>query len=380
MSQNDAINEQPLDDVSADAPQDAADQGPGQDAAREPTERERRLAEISRQHAEREGYLTPGDDAPSEADTDTAATEQDKTEQHTAEQDAGGQDSQDGAQAAHDPLEELGYYRKSDGKLYTTMKINGEEREVAADQIKAYLQKDLAGDYKLQQAAERERRLQEVERQIRDREAQLQQSLSRQNRPPAKGAEEIRQQAEAVLQKVWDGDDKAAADALVEFMQSSTSAVDHDQLLTQAEHRVMTALEKREAEKKQREWAQSVEEGNKWLASTRPEVYQDDELFDLVQSKTARMVESQQRGDPDLAALTPRQIIEKAANDVQDWLDGRKGTPRKGANDEGREQRKAALKPLPRGMAKQPTRQAKQEVDMSPAAVVERMRQSRPVF
>ena len=373
---DDAINDQALadQDVSAEQHQDAADETHQEpEATREPTEREKRLAEIARQHAEANGY------GPDEEEDDTLpeAAEAD-TEQDPDQQDADGDDSQDDEPAARDPLEELGYYRKPDGELYTKLKINGEEREVPAKQVAAYLQKDLAGDYKLQQAAERERQLQEVERQLRQRDEQLQQTLSRQNQPPAKGAEEIRQQAKAVLQKVWDGDDEAAADALAEFMQSNNAAVDHDQLLTEAEQRAMTALERREAEKQQRAWQQSVEEGNRWLASQQPDIYRDSRLFDLVNGETERLVQAQQNGDPELANLTPREIIERAALDVRGWMDGRQDKPEE-TQESGRAERKAKLKPMPRGLAKQPTRQQKQEVDNSPAAVVARMRQSRAV-
>ncbi|WP_299312325.1 hypothetical protein [uncultured Halomonas sp.] len=367
---DDAITEHELNDVSADEQQTAGDTPPEERAGepREMTERERRMAELVKERYEHEGIdYEPA----SEGETEEG-------EQDTAGQDASGDDSQDDEPAARDPLEELGYYRKPDGKLYTTMKINGEEREVSAEQVKTYLQKDLAGDYKLQQAAERERQLQEIERQLRQRDEQLQQSLSRQNQPPAKGAEEIRQQAKAVLQKVWDGDDDAAADALAEFIRGNSQAMDTDQLLTQAEQRAMTAMERREAEKQQRAWQQSVEEGNRWLASQQPEIYRDSRLFDLVNGETERLVQAQQNGDPELANLTPREIIERAALDVRGWMDGRQDKP-EGKQENGRAERKAGLKPMPRGLAKQPTRQQKQEVDNSPAAVVARMRQARAV-
>ena len=363
---NDAIQEPRLDDVSADDQQDAAGDHQTQETAREPSERETRLAEIARQHAEMNGY---GDE---EEDTLKAGTEQDP-----AEQDAGGEQDPADDSADNDPLKALGYYRKDDGQLYTRMKINGTEREVPAAQITAYIQKDLAGDQKLQQAAERERRLQDIERQLKEREQQFQQSLSTQQPPTTLGAEESRQQAKQVLQKIWDGDDDAAAEALAAFIQQNNAGVDADQLLTQAEQRVMTAMERREAEKQQQVWQQSVEEGNRWLASQHPKIYKDERLFDLVNSETARLVESQKVGDPELANLTPKQIIERAARDVQAWMDGSEGNPEQ--TQDGRAERKANLKPMPRGMSKRPTPQAKQEVDMSPAAVVARMRQARGV-
>ena len=362
---NDAINEPVLEDVSADDAAGEMETGESTEVVekpaetREPTDREKRLSEIARQNAERDGYLAPEKEPEAQADPEAQEEQETRSEE-----------------AQSNPFEELGYYRKDDGKLYAKMKINGQEREVPADQIKAYLQKDLAGDYKLQQAAQREQQLQEMERRLRDRESQLQQSMSKQQ-PPKLGAEESRQQAKTVLQKIYDGEDDAA-EALTEFLRS-TNSVDAEQLLAQAEQRAMTALEQREVEKQRKVWQKSVDEGNQWLASEHADIYADQRLFDLVNGETARLVEAQQRGDPELANLTPRQIIERAAVDVRAWMDGSKEKP-KGPTQEARAERKANLKPIPRGMSRQPTREApKPAIDTSPAAVVERMRRARAV-
>lgn len=378
---DDAINEQPraAEDVSADEHDAAGDIHNQEPPKREMTEREKRLAEIARQHNEAHGY-DYGDEAeeeapPAEDGEPEADTEQDLDEQDADEE----QEPDEAAKAAQDPLEELGYYRKADGKLYTTMKINGEEREVPADQVKAYLQKDLAGDFKLQQAAERERRLQEAEQKFREREQQFQQSLSKQQPPTQLGAEESRQQAKAVLKRIWDGDDDAAAEALADFIQQNSARMDPDQLLSEAENRAMSALDRREAEKQQKAWNESVEEGNRWLASEHSDIYADQRLFDLVNGETARLVEAQQNGDPDLANLTPRQIIERAAQDVQGWMDGRKSDKPQETTKESRAERKANLKPIPRSQSKRPTHQQPKEVDTSPAAVIARMREARSV-
>lgn len=319
-------------------------------------ERDQRLAEIAREAEAAAGIKG--------SEYEEAVVDEDDAEQVS-----------DQGAAAPDPLKDLGYYQKDDGKLYTKMKINGVEHEVAADQIKAYIQKDLAGDHKLQQAAERERRLQEQEQLLRQREAQIQQSLSQ--RPSAMDADEAKKQAKAVLEQLWGGDTEAATEALVGMMQRGNATVDPNQILLAAEQRALTAIEQREIQKQQQSWHQSVDEGNRFLMEQHPEIYQDQRLFDLVNGETARMVEAQQAGDPELATLTPKDIIARAAQEVQGWMTGRTQPPQK--QDGNREQRKAGLKPIPRGM--NATRQPKPEqtVDTSPSAVISRMRASRAV-
>jgi hypothetical protein len=71
--------------------------------------------------------------------------------------------------------------------------------------------------------------------------------------------------------------------------------------------------------------------------------------------------------------LMPHEIIAKAAKTVDEWVTGRK--PGNGSN--GRENRKANLKPVVSGMNKVYRPAPKNQVDTSPTAVIERMRNSR---
>lgn len=330
------------DDVDVSEAEEAATETTG----RELTERELRLAEIARQNDELNGITY--DDPEPESEPQAVAP---------------------------DPLEELGYYRNQAGELVTKMKINGEEREVKADQVKAYLQKDIAGDYKLQQAAERERRLQEAETLLKRREQEMRTSLSRQL--PKMGAEEAKKHAKAVLERIWDGDEEKAIDALIEFQQRTQATVDPEQIRMEAERSALSAIEQRETQRKQAEWQSSVDEGNRFLSENHPEIYQDQRLFDLVNGETARMVQRQMAGDPEFAKLTPKEIISRAADEVQGWMTGRKEQPPEAGTREGR---KSNLKPMPRGLSTVQPAKKSTELDMSPKAVIERMRSSRAVM
>jgi len=355
MKNDDAINDPKIEDVSAEETTAGEDSIVTERTER--TERENALAEISRQYRESQGY--PDEEPEGEPKDEPKEPEE----------------APDEAAAQDGNLKEMGYYRKPDGKLYTTLKVQGEEREVPADQVKAYLQKDLAGDRKLQQASDRERQMRDREQHLRTLEQQLQQKSSH---PPEQGDEEIRQQAKSVLSKVWDGDDDAAAEALADFIRQNSAQVNTDEILSEAERRATYAVEQREAQKATLEWDKSTREGINWLRDNHPKVLEDENLREFVDARTARMVDAHRQGDPEFADMTPRQIIEKAAGEAQDWLE--KQGQAEDTPVDAREQRKRNLKPMPRGMSKQPTQQAKPEPDLSPAAQIERMRKQRAVI
>lgn len=370
------MNDPILNDGSADidTAADAENNDQQQVAARrDPSDRDKRLAEIAREAEKANGIFR---EDPDDEDNDQGG-DLDGEQIDAGGQDDAGQPLSDQRETAPDPLKDLGYYQKDDGKLYTKMKINGEEREVPADQIKAYIQKDLAGDYKLQQAHERERRLQEQEQLLRQREAQIQQSLSQ--RPSPMDAEEARKQAKAVLDNVWSGNTEEAVDAMAQLLQRGNATVDPSQIIQAAEARALTAVEQREAQRQQEAWERSVAEGNSLLMEQHPEIYRDERLFALVNNETERMVQAQAQGDPEFTNLTPKDIITRAAQEVQGWMEGRKKPQQPRQPDGTREQRKANLKPIPKGMNATQKPKPKQEVDTSPAAVIARMRSGRAV-
>ena len=344
-----------VNDASIDTEHEDSEDFEGQDgehiaANREPSEREKRMSEIAKQYDELNGRRAPEQEV--------------VTKEVVAPIEVIAKD---------DPLKELGYYHNPAGELVTKMKINGEEREVPASQIKAFLQKDIAGDQKLQQAYEREQAVLAYERTVREREAAMQQSFSK----PQEASGDALAAAKAVFESMYDvdADEDAGAKALVEFLQRSNATVNPEQILAEAERRAARLLEQREQARAENEWKKSVEDGNRFLIEAHPEIYSDSNLFDMVNNKTARMVELKQRGDPDYAGMTPKEIIARAAEEVNEWLGNKAEKPQDGA----REARKAGLKPIPRSMSN-PPKPKPTEIDMSPEAVLARMRAARGAF
>jgi len=350
-------------DVPVDDAGETTEQPEGKkpEPKRELSERDKRLAEIAKEYAKSQGMEEQEDPDGEEEPLPLAAEQEEEPKK-----------PKDDLSGLPDYLKDLGIYRNESGDYVTKMKVNGREIEVRADQIKTHLQKDLAGDVKLQEVAAERQRL-ERERALleQERAERLQQSMT-QNRPPKLDAEDAKKRARALLERVYDGDLDAAAEEFATYLQGSP--VDEGKILAEAERRAMTAIERKEAERKQQAWQSSIEEGVQVLKTSHPEVMKDPRLFDLVDGETLRIMERQKQGDPEFASLTPKEIIVRAAKEVDGWRKGMTAPPK---TDGTREQRKANLKPMPRGMNAVKTTPKEPEVDLSPAAVIARMRATR---
>lgn len=329
-------------DVSAD---DAADETQNQQPKHEPSDRDRAISEIAKQ-AEQHGNPVTDDEQEEDQSPVTEKAEADKQS---------------------DPLAELGYYKNAAGDLVTKIKVNGEEREIKADQLKAYLQKEMAGDLKLQQASEQARRNAEKEQWIVDQEKRLKETMNKQ--PSQEDAEKTRLRVKEALNKMWDGDIEAATESLTELLQRGNATVDTSQIESLAERAAESSIEKREQKRASEAWERSVNEGNDALRADHPEIYADPRLFDMVNAETERMLK-----DTANSNLTPKDIIAKAADSVSEWLGGRAPSKEK---PDSRQERKANLKPVVSGMNKVHRPAPKPQIDTSPMASIERMRAGR---
>jgi hypothetical protein len=337
-------------DVSAEEV-NAADEIQNQQPKYVPSDRDKAIAEIARQAEEHDGI-----ERADEQDDQAGDLETGRADDKAAER-----------QDQDDPLAALGYYKNAAGDLVTKIKVNGEEREIKADQLKAYLQKEMAGDLKLQQAHQREQELARKEQWIVGQEKRLKQTMNKQ--PSPEDAAATRLKVKDALEKMWDGDTDAATETLAELLQRGNATVDSDQIESLVERTTESAIEKREKQRQAKAWDDSVNEGNKALRRDHPEIYDDPRLFDMVNAETARM-----REDTSNSHLTPEEIIAKAADSVSQWLNDRKPGAEK---PNSRQERKANLKPVVSGMNKVHRPAPKAEIDTSPLASIERMRAGR---
>lgn len=346
--------------VENDVSADIDDAGEHDDAGsvfenRAPLPRDLALAEIARANDELNGIVRDDDEALAKQAAAATSAAQDE-----------------------DPLAALGYYRNPQGQIVTKIKVNGEEREIPADELKSFIQKDLAGDKKLQQASDKERQLALRETQLQQLETKLRTTMSPQQQPSPEDAKKLRETIKSAFDKVYDGDLESATETLMQVMleRGNAATLTPEAIAYQVEQSVLNTTKKQEQARELQQWSESVDEGNRELAKNHPEIYKDPNLFDLVNSTTARMLESRQNGDPDYIKLTPKEIIAKAAQEVNQWLGNKRGGKEVDTANT-RENRKANLKPVVRGMDTVTRKPPKQELDLSPTAVIKRMAMNR---
>lgn len=333
--------------------------------AREPLPRDKALAEIAKQHEKLMGI---------------EHQEESEEELHGEDREAqaASAEKKETAPADDEALAALGYYKNAAGQLVTKIKVNGEEREISADQLRSFVQKDLAGDIKLQQASDKERQLSQREQQLTQQEEKLRNTMTAQKKPSEEDAKKLRETIKSAFDKVYDGDLDSATETLMQVMmeRGNPTTLTTEEIQQQVEQTVLSTTKKQEQARELQAWNQSVDDGNRELAKNHPEIYKDPNLFDLVNSTTARMLESRDKGDPDYIKLTPKEIIAKAADEVNQWLGNKRGGKEVDTAN-NRESRKASLKPVVRGMDSVTRKPPKQELDMSPKAIIDRMAKSR---
>lgn len=293
---------------------------------------------------------TPAEDG---IDGDVVAGDELESAQGAEEQ------STDGPESTQDAVP-AGWDRRDDGVLVKRLKVNGEIRELTQEEYDRQLSKELAGDQKLRLAAEKEQQLRQLEAELNRRQQQSQEQ------PPAKPAAvpDLDEAFDGFVSAFYEGDADAARErfkAIIEGRQTSTPNI--DQLIADTATRVKAEF----AEERHRE--------------------------DLANSYTKFEEEfSDIANDPVLLAAADV-VLKDVQTEHPDWDVGdlymeagkrtraklaldKPGRPAPRADAE-RRQRKANLKPVPRAGNAAAVQPAEPQLDMSPSAKIERLRQSR---
>lgn len=303
-----------------------------------------------------EEYGMEADDAGDGVEAGEEAGEEEEELESAAVDDEGGEEvdleaakSSDAEDAAQEPLEALGYYRNDKGDLVTKLNVSGRVVEVTPDQMKAYVQKDLAGDQKLQQAADRERKLEQDQQDLeRSREA-----LRREVQPPEMGADELQAAIKSAAGKlIEDGDEDAFAEGMASLMQQRQAPTVDEETLRQM---VKSESDNRDAAKARDDFGTSLDKGIERFESEYKELANDTALSAVVNDKTREFMAIQRDKDhPNYSKFinkTPEELLIKAAEDTQEWWSGRDGKPEKVVADGGedRQANKDKLKRMPKG-------------------------------
>lgn len=250
-----------------------------------------------------------------------------------------------------------GWDRRDDGVLVKRLKVNGEIKELTQDEYDRQLSKELAGDQKLRIAAEMEQRLRQREEELARREQQFQQ-------PPQQDAvPDIDSALDEFVGAIYEGDSdaaKAKMKAIIEQgRQSSTPNM--DQLVSTAATQVQaTIAEERRKQDQIDGWNAFESEYGDIAGSDRLMAYADVVLKEVQAEKPEASIS-------ELYMETGKRTREQLGLNKQP-------VPRADAN---RENRKANLKPVPKAGSTVDKPKPTPQVDMSAAAKIARMRQSR---
>lgn len=289
-------------------------------------------------------------------------------------QEAGEAAAAEGQAAAHvqpttdgDPLEE--YVVREAGKLpmFRTV-VDGKVHLVPLDRARQQLQKHLAADIRLQQAAEQKRQLDAREAQIRSTETALRTRAA----PPVQPVDDSTLERESVelVRSLVSEPEAVAAQKLAKTLKSiraSAPQIDVDALSTQAAQKARQTIA---AEDGQRALSNGLTE----FTTAYPDISADPDLFALADRRTVAIAEEHKD-------WSPGKVMMEAGKQTREWLavrSGRSPTPTPGEGQPNKRQiAKQNLKPMPQSRSARPAVPANENDGQSPQDALNEIRKSR---
>jgi hypothetical protein len=286
--------------------------------------------------------------------------------------DAAERKAREAVRISHKGEDPLGDYvvRTKDGKPMFKTLVDGKEELIPLDRARAQLQKHLAADIRLQQAAERQRQLDAREQSIRSVEATLKTrsaNPSAQQAPVDDKALDTRA-IELVRSLVSEPEDKAAAKMAETFRairQAATPQFDQNALIRQAADVAVKTIAERDN-------AKALSTGLEEFSRNYRDITSDPDLFALADRKTTAIAAEH----PDWA---PGQVMLEAGRQTREWLKSigasvKETAPNPSTNN--RQQRKQNLVPMPQPRSARPAAPAP-ETDAAPLDALAEIRKSR---
>lgn len=344
--------------------------------------REDRMADVARKAAElreeetrawREMNGTP-EPVSEETDPDGPASEDEPEELAPAAEatdgDAEELPSDEHAGSPTGEEQQTGWYNREDGTRVKRLKVNGEIKELTEEQYDRAISKELAGDQKLRLAAEYQRKLEEREARLQQME---QQSAQPRELPQGQSAEALQSHLKKYHDAIYEGDTDAASTIMQEILDSAgrqTSTPNIEALVDQAATRARQSIEE------ERQTA-SVNRGWERLQQDFPALVNDDANLAYADAILKSVRAENPQWEPEQVILeTGRRASEKLGLSKKAAQDER---PAQSSQTVSRMERKAQLKPIPKGSTTAHKPKQEPQMDMSPAAKIARLRAGRAV-
>lgn len=252
-----------------------------------------------------------------------------------------------------------------------TIVVDGVEQQVPASKVYEHgirtLQKESAADKRLAEASHRVRQAAEYEQRVRAQvEARLRAAQQQQNdgAPLSKKQDvDVRAKARQIIDKILDGDEDEAAEALAEAMgrQQATPQIDPQRLVQETTRQVQRSLEQQTAiERFRQDYSHIANDANLW---------------NMTDQETIRVAKEH----PDWG---PSQVIAEAASRVDNWVRSVAGGPRQSETPapEGKQERKRTKETLKPANARQAPPKEKKPATRSEIVAEMRKRRGLPAY
>lgn len=305
---------------------------------------------------------------------DTDSGDEPGTEVETEEApvaDAAEAAAREATRISHKGTDPLGdYVVRVDGKPMFKTLVDGKEVLVPLDRARTQLQKHLAADIRLQQAAERQKQLDTRERSIRDVEATLKARSAHPSAtaPVVDDATLDNEAVELVRSLVSEPEGKAAARLAktLKTIRASQPQIDVSAIVKQASDEAMRTIAARENDK-------ALSSGLDQFTKDYPDIAGDSDLFALADRRTDAIAAEN-------PSWSPEQVMLKAGEQTREWLKSI-GAPVKqtasGEQPSNRQQRKQNLVPMPQPRSSRPSPSADAPREQTPQDAMAEIRKSR---
>ena len=229
--------------------------------------------------------------------------------------------SEDEAEPVEEAVEEeiqqedpISPVRFENGAWVTTVKVNGQETTIPFEGLKVSHQKDAASQQRFENAAAKERWLNEKEAQLRQYVTRLKQQetlpeTGDEPKPDTNYTEVVKEYHQALYE---DDADKAA-----ELLQTLTSG--RTQATPNVEEAVNKALQEafarqqmEQAKAQQRNYQNSVKEAVSWFEKEYPEIAGNAELRAIADNRTVTIMKEE-------PSMAPAYVIQAAAEYAREW-------------------------------------------------------------
>lgn len=196
-----------------------------------------------------------------------------------------------------------------------TIKVDGKEQQVPRDEVYKFgiraMQKEIAADARLAEAANMRRQLESERYAMQKREAEIRALAAQMEKKdqntghPTAGAKEYRDIAKAALKAMYDGEEDAAVDQLVRLSEGRNHVTPEDLQRMAAEASRQAKLEVQQ-ELRQEKWNTEVQEAREWFEREHKDIATDPEWRTMADRETADLMTQH----PD---WFPKQIVKEAA-------------------------------------------------------------------